>query len=78
MKQTSTSELLVQFLYKETSLAESLEIAEELENDLLLLEEFHELQEALHELPKVQFNPSSNTISRILKYSKEATLETLQ
>ena len=78
MKQTSTPELLLQFLYKETNLAESLEIAEELENDLLLMEEYQELQEALQELPKVQFSPSSNTIARILKYSQEAAFETLQ
>ncbi|MBK7409881.1 MAG: hypothetical protein IPL49_19585 [Saprospirales bacterium] len=78
MKQTFTPELLLQFLYKETSLAESLEIAEELEHDLLLLEEYQELQEALKEIPNVHFSPSHKAISRILKYSEETTLEAFQ
>ena len=78
MKQTFTPELLLQYLYKETSLAESLEIAEELEEDLMLQEEYEELQEAYRELPKVQFSPSNKTISQVLEYSKEAKLETLR
>lgn len=78
MKQTFTPELLLQFLYKETSLTESLEIAQELEHDLLLLEEYEELQEALRELPNVKFSPSSNAISRIMKYSEETALEAFQ
>ena len=76
MKQTFTPDQLIQFLYKETDLPESLEIADELEHDLLLLEEYHELAEAYNELPKVQFSPSSKTISRILQYSRQETLET--
>ena len=75
MKQTFTQDQLIQFLYKETSLAESLEISEALEQDLLLLEEYQELLEAYQELPVVQFSPSSKCISSVLEYSKQATLE---
>lgn len=78
MKQTFTPEFLLQLLYKETSLAESLEMVKELEEDPILLEEYEELREAYQEFPKVQFSPSDETISRILEYSKEAKLETLQ
>jgi len=78
MKQTFTPEQLIQFLYKETSLSESLEIAEELERNPLLRDEFEEMLEAFQELPKVAFRPSERTISAILHYSEQATLETLQ
>ncbi len=75
MKQTFTPDKLIQFLYKETSLTESLAIAEELERDLLLLEEYEELLEAYHELPPVQFSPSPQSISRIMMYSEQAAIQ---
>ena len=78
MKQTFTQEQLLQLIYKETSLAESLEMEEALDRDPQLQEEYNELLEAFRELPKVSFQPSPKTISSILRYSEQAKLETLQ
>jgi hypothetical protein len=78
MKQTFTQEQLLQLIYKETSLAESLEMEEALDRDPQLQEEYNELLEAFRELPKVSFQPSAQTISSILSYSEQATLEALQ
>jgi hypothetical protein len=77
MKQTFTSDHLIRLLYNETSLAETIGIVGELEQDLLLLEEYEELREAVQELPKVLFSPSPTTISQILEYSERAKLEIL-
>jgi len=76
MEQTFTPNQLIQFLYGETDLLETLEIAEEIKQDPLLLEDFEELEEAYNELPNVRFSPSPQTVSRILQYSRQATLET--
>lgn len=78
MKQTFTPEQLLRLLYNETSLAETLEMVDEMERDPLLREEFEEMIEAFHQLPRVTFRPSSQTISQILEYSEQATLETFQ
>jgi len=77
MKQTFTSNHLIRLLYNETSLAETIDIVGALEQDILLLEEYEELQEAMQELPNVLFSPSPKTVSQILEYSERAKFEIL-
>ncbi len=75
MEQNSTSDLLIQFLYKETSAAESMAVQEALMTDINLLEEYNELFSAYRELPKVTFRPSSSALRNILRYSERTALE---
>ena len=77
MQQNFTSELLVKYLYHETTSAERRAINEELIDNYLLREEFSELLYAFQQLPKVKFEPSKTSIQSILNYSKETTLEEL-
>lgn len=67
---------LIKYLYKETSASESLAIAEALEEDWELNEEFTLLQKTLHNLPKARFNPSSESLKKIVGYSHKAPMET--
>ncbi len=75
MKQKFTPDFLIKYLYSETSAAERLGIDEALFEDLPLREEFENLQQAFHQLPRVTFSPSRNTIQGILKYSERTALE---
>ena len=75
MKQTYTKNHLLKYLYRETSLSETLAIEEALVEDRNLFEELQGLKEAYSQLPKVKFNPSSSTIDKILSYSKQTALE---
>lgn len=77
MQQNFTTELLVKYLYHETTAAERHAINEELINNYLLREEFSELMFAFQQLPKVKFNPSKNSVQSILDYSKATALEEL-
>ncbi len=77
MQQNFTTELLVKYLYHETTAAEKQAINEELINNYLLREEFSELLFAYKQLPKVKFNPSKTSIQSIMDYSKESALEEL-
>ncbi|MCB0650542.1 MAG: hypothetical protein KDC85_04640 [Saprospiraceae bacterium] len=77
MQQNFTSELLVKYLYHETTSAERRAINEELIDNYLLREEFSELLYAFQQLPKVKFEPSKTSIQSILNYSKETALEEL-
>lgn len=77
MQQNFTSELLVKYLYHETTPAERRAINEELIDNYLLREEFSELLYAFQQLPKVKFEPSKTSIQNILNYSKATALEEL-
>ena len=66
MQQNFTSELLVKYLYHETTSAERRAINEELIDNYLLREEFSELLYAFQQLPKVKFEPSKTSIQSIL------------
>lgn len=77
MQQNFTSELLVKYLYHETTSAERRAINEELIDNYLLREEFSELLYAFQQLPKVKFEPSKTSIQNILNYSKATALEEL-
>lgn len=76
MKHKFTSNDLIRFLYKETSVAETMGIAESLSDDQLLLEEYQALKNNFQQLPKAKFSPSQRTIQNILRYSENSAVET--
>jgi len=76
MKHNFTLNHLTRFIYKETSVAESMAIRIALQEDWNLFEEYQELKKANVQLSKVTFNPSSSSIQNILRYSKETAVET--
>ena len=75
MQKNFTSELLVKYLYHETTAAEKQAINQELISDFMLREKYTELAIAYRELPKVQFKPSRVSVQNILNYSKQTMLE---
>ena len=75
MKQEFTPEYLIKFIYKETSLAENVEINEALYESNRLLETYEDLMEAHRELPTVDFRPSARSIQRILSHSANTAVE---
>jgi len=75
MQQNLTPELLIQYLYKETSVEESLAIQHALVQDVVLRDDYEELFLAYRELPKVTFRPSPKAIQNVLRYSECTALE---
>ena len=75
MEQNLTPDHLIQYLYKETSVTETLAIQEALMKNIVLREEYEELFSAYRELPKVTFRPSPAALRNILRYSERAALE---
>jgi hypothetical protein len=75
MTQPFTPELLVKFLYKETTASETLQVEDALYNDPDLQAEFENLRQAEQYLPKVKFQPSNNTLQKILRYSEQTAVE---
>jgi len=76
MKQKFTLNHLVKYIYKETTVAETLEIREALSTDFQVYQQYQELLFAQRQLPKVKFDAKKSTLNSILNYSKQATLET--
>ena len=74
MKQKFTPNQLVQYIYHETSVCETLAINELIDEDLSVREEYDALSEAYRQLPKVTFSPSNQTIRNILRYSESTAL----
>ncbi len=75
MLQTFTRNDLVRFIYRETSLVETLALREALRKDFFLREAYEELHSGYRQLPKAGFLPSVATISSILAYSAETAWE---
>ena len=75
MEQTFTNNDLIRFIYKETSLFETLEIEHALTEDATLLEEYQSLMSGYMELPKATFAPSNQALQNILKYSTTNVVE---
>ena len=75
MTQPFTPELLVKFLYKETTASETLAVNEALYKDPELQSEYESLKQAHAYLPNVKFKPSSNTLQKILRYSEQTAVE---
>ncbi len=76
MKQKSTPNILIKYIYKETTITETLAINEALLTDFQLHQQYQELLFAQRQLPKVKFDAKKSTLNSILNYSKQATLET--
>lgn len=74
MAKRYTSESLLSFLYRETIPQDTRVIQRELAVDAILREQFHELDMARREIPKVTFAPSNQSVLRILEYSKRGLI----
>lgn len=76
MEETYTYEnALIQFLYHELPAGEAVELVHLLEEDFEMHGVFDDLALAKTQLPKVQFNPSTAVMNRILQYSTKTALE---
>ena len=73
MKQSFTQNLLVKYIYNETTVAEKFYVEEALNENFELYEEYEVLYGAYVGLPKVKFSPCPDTISNILSYSKQSS-----
>ncbi len=76
MQQKITPNDLLRFLYQETSVAETMGIAEALTEDRSMFEEYEALKSSFVQLPKAKFSPSQTTIQNILRYSENSAVET--
>lgn len=71
METCYTSNSFLKYLYRETSLTQTLEIENSIENDSEKKELFKSLQAGYKSLPKVLFYPKDETMSNILNYSNK-------
>ena len=70
-----TPEDLLQYLYNETSPAQTAEIKAALENDWSLREKFEVITSAQNKLETLKMSPSQQTIDNILNYAEKAVSE---
>ncbi len=75
MSQLSTKNQLVRLAYGELSILERLETEFSLEENFELQEGYEELRCAKNALSKVTYSPSSLSISAILAFSRNESLE---
>ncbi len=75
MVHSFTKNDLVRYIYKETSIAETLAIDEALDQDCVLKDAYQELLSGYRQLPKAGFNAAPTTIQNILRYSQRTALE---
>ncbi|HMR42288.1 MAG TPA: hypothetical protein PKC40_00575 [Saprospiraceae bacterium] len=75
MKQNFTPNDLLRFLYKETSLSETVALKEAIEENDNLHDEYQALLKAYHTLPKVKFRPTPDAVRNILNYSAKTAVE---
>ena len=70
-----TPEDLLQYLYKETSPAQTAAIKAALETDWSLREKFEVITSAQKRLEALKMSPSQQTIDNILSYAEKAVAE---
>lgn len=70
MEQDYTSNVLIKYLYRETSLTETLEIENAISEDSKVKAEYQRLKNGYARFPKVKFYPTDKTISNILTHSR--------
>lgn len=76
MEETYTYDAqMVQFLYRELSAADAVEMAHIIEENADVSAHFNTYLFAKAQLPKVQFNPSASVLHNILQYSAKTALE---
>lgn len=74
MKQIFTKNLLIKYIYNETTSAETLTVEDALNTDYDLYEHYCELYDSYKALPKATFSPSQEAISNVLAYSRSAQM----
>ncbi len=76
MEETYTYDAqMVQFLYRELSAGDAMEMAHMIEDNSDICADFNALLFAKAQLPKVQFNPSPSVLHNIMQYSAKTALE---
>ncbi|MFN0215622.1 MAG: hypothetical protein ACKVT2_15300 [Saprospiraceae bacterium] len=76
MEETYTYDAqMVQFLYRELSAGDAVEMAQMIEENVEINADFNALLFAKAQLPKVQFYPSPTVLHNILQYSAKTALE---
>ena len=70
-----TPEDLIQYLYNETSPAQTAQIKAALETDWSLREKFEVITSAQSRLEALKMSPSQQTIDNILSYAEKAVAE---
>ena len=70
-----TPEDLLQYLYNETSPAQTAEIKAALETDWSLREKFEVITSAQKRLEALKMSPSQQTVENILNYAEKAVAE---
>ena len=71
METCYTTNSILKYLYRETSLTQTLEIENSIENNEETKELFNSLKAGYKSLPKVAFFPKDETMSNILSYSSK-------
>lgn len=75
MQQTLTPDCLVRYIYRETSLSETLMIQSAMSLDAEMAEDYRMLFQAYRHLPKATFSPSPKTLQSILAYSERTAVQ---
>lgn len=76
MEETYTYDAqMVQFLYRELSAGDAVEMAHLIEEDTEIGADYNAMLFAKAQLPKVLFNPSPSVLQNILQYSAKTALE---
>ena len=70
MIKNSTLNNLIKFIYKETTMRESIEVSSALAEDYLVNEVYEELYSAYKELPKATFSPRKSVLDSIISNSR--------
>ena len=69
MERHYTENLILKYLFRETSLTQTLEVEHSIEYDAETREIYKKLRDSLKKLPKVLFYPKDETVANILNYS---------
>ena len=74
MEQSYISNLILKYLYRETSLTETLEIENAISESPMTKKEYLKLRKGYLRFPKVKFYPTDKAMTNILNYSKTAAV----
>lgn len=75
MKHNYTPELLIKYMYRETDIADRLELEHALDHNSDLRIQYLDLLNSYRNLPKVTFSPEKSTIDNILAYSQATSMQ---
>ncbi|MEM6722384.1 MAG: hypothetical protein AAF598_00025 [Bacteroidota bacterium] len=70
MADQSLHNLLIKYVYAETTLVEALAVEEAIQKEWSFREQYQALKKAKKALPAVSFDPPQSAIDNILKYSQ--------